>query len=249
MVKNRKFPFGYRMEQGKAVIDQREAEIVTAIFRQYTTGASYLNLVRMLKAQPVPYDTGRQWNKNMVARILEDERYIGKEGCPVIIESDLFRQAAQKRSTKQLPSWLTEAQKVLRRLSGQKVNKEDERRILTLLNSLVESPEIIQQPAQVIALHHTEKQESELEAVMESQPIDEDEARQLILQIAAAKYEAIPAEEYETQRLRHIFAKAEKMEELDAELMKSTISEIRIKSDSITIRLKNNQTIERRVLA
>ena len=57
MVKNRKFPFGYRMEQGKAVIDQREAEIVTAIFRQYTTGASYLNLVRMLKAQPVPYDT------------------------------------------------------------------------------------------------------------------------------------------------------------------------------------------------
>ena len=84
---------------------------------------------------------------------------------------------------------------------------------------------------------------------MESQPIDEDEARQLILQIAAAKYEAIPAEEYETQRLRHIFAKAEKMEELDAELMKSTISEIRIKSDSITIRLKNNQTIERRVLA
>ena len=74
MVKNRKFPFGYRMEQGKAVIDQREAEIVTAIFRQYTTGASYLNLVRMLKAQPVPYDTGRQWNKNMVARIWEDER-------------------------------------------------------------------------------------------------------------------------------------------------------------------------------
>ena len=114
-MKNRKLPFGYKMEQGKPVIYPREAEMVTVIFRQYTMGASYLALVKMLKNQPVPYDTNRLWNKNMVARILEDSRYLGQEDFPAVIEEKLFRQVAQKRNTKQVAQ-LTESQKLLRRL-------------------------------------------------------------------------------------------------------------------------------------
>lgn len=247
MVKNRKYPFGYRMEQGKMVIDPKEAEIVTVIFQQYTTGASYLDLVRMLQTQPVPYDIGRLWNKGMVARILEDERYIGKGGCPAILHREVFQQAGQNRRRKQKPSQLTEAQKVLRRLSGQKVRTESEQQIRVLLNSLIEAPETIQQPAQPIIRCCTEKLESELEVIMESQPIKEDTARQLILQIAAVRYGNIPPDEYETQRLRRIFAKTEQMERLDPELLKSTISEIKIGDGFIAIRLKNNQIIERRV--
>ncbi len=234
------------MEQGKTVIDPKEAEIVTLIFQQYTTGASYLDLVRMLKVQPVPYDTGRLWNKNMVARILEDERYIGREECPAIITGEAFQLASQKRRKKQRPSQLTEAQKVLRRLSGQKVGSAAEQQVLESLNSLIKNPEVIQLPPSTTTHQGDTGLESDLETLLNTQPIDEEAARQLILQIAAARYGNIPAEEYETQRLRHTFAETEKMEELNAELLKSTISEIKIGDGSVAIRLKNNQIIERR---
>lgn len=245
-MRNRKLPFGYRMEQGKPVIEPTEAEIVMTIFEQYTAGASYLDLLRALKVQPIPYDTGRLWNKNMVARILENERYTGKQGYPMIIGEELLWQATQRRKAKQTTVQPTETQRVLRRLSGQKVSPEMEGQILALLNGLVEAPETIQQPAVDVALKSTEKLESELGAILETQPIDEENAKQLILQIAAARYESVSSEEYETQRLRRIFAKAEKMEELNAELLRNTVSEIKISSKAITIRMKNNQTIERR---
>ena len=56
---------------GKIVRHPQEAELVEHIFRQYTTGATYNSLVSELREQPVPYDVGKVWNKNMVARILE----------------------------------------------------------------------------------------------------------------------------------------------------------------------------------
>lgn len=64
MMTNRKLPFGYRMEQGQAVIHPQEAEVVTAIFRQYITGASYLDIVALLEDQPVLYDTGRPMTRS-----------------------------------------------------------------------------------------------------------------------------------------------------------------------------------------
>ena len=88
---NRKLPFGYRMEQGQTVIHPQEAEIVTAIFRQYITGASYLDIVAVLKNQPVPYDTGRLWSKSMVARILGDRRYTGEDRFPAILDEETFQ--------------------------------------------------------------------------------------------------------------------------------------------------------------
>lgn len=37
-------------------------------------------LTEALRQQDVPYDEGRLWNKNMVARILADTRYTGEKG-------------------------------------------------------------------------------------------------------------------------------------------------------------------------
>lgn len=242
---NRKLSFDYRMEQGKAAIFAKEAEVVVTIFQQYAMGASYLDLVGTLKNQPVLYVNNRLWNKNMVARILEDRRYLGDEKYPGIIDEGLFQQSVQKRSTKQVVQ-PTEAQKVLRRLTGQKVGKEVEQQVLSLLNTLIEKPETIQQPLSTAPRQTTVKLESELEQLLESQPIDENAVHRLIRQIAATKYESIPSEEYETRRLRHIFSKAETMEELDAGLLKSTVVQIEITNRvAVSIRLKNNQIIER----
>lgn len=245
---NRKYPFGYRMEQGRAVIHPQEAEVVTDIFRQYATGASYLDIVAILKDQPVPYDTGRLWGKSMVARILADQRYTGREGFPAILDEKTFQQANRKRITKQKPIRKTEAQKVLRQLCRQRVGETVENQVLALLNTLIQTTDMIQQPVepdnpqdQIAGL------EKQLEALLESQPIYEDAARDLTQQIAVAQYAAIPDEEYETLRLRHLFSQAEPMEELDADLLKSAVSHIRLTYGGITsIQLKNGQTIERR---
>ena len=79
---------------------------------------------------------------------------------------------------------------------------------------------------------------------MSQQPIDEDAAQKLILNIAAARYSAIGNEEYETARLQRVFAQAQPMTQLDAELLQSTVSAIFTTSNgALAIRLKNNQVI------
>lgn len=245
---NRKIPFGYRMEQGKAVIHPTESEIVSTIFRQYTAGASYLDIVATLKAQPVLYDAERLWSKSMVARILGDRRYTGEDGFPALLDEETFQRAARKRATKQTPIQRTEAQKILRRLSGQKMGKTAENQVLALLNHLISDPSLIQQPLKEAGPQaEVAKLERELETLLEHQPIDEEAARNLTRQIAAAQYAAILDEEYETLRLRRLFSQAEPMETLDAALLKNTVSHIWLTYGGIAgIQLKNGQIIERR---
>lgn len=75
MGKYRKLPFGYRMEMGRIVIDPVEAEWIVYIYEQYILGESFKRLADAMCRTGVYYDVGKQWNKNMVARILQDERY------------------------------------------------------------------------------------------------------------------------------------------------------------------------------
>ena len=89
--------------------------------------------------------------------------------------------------------------------------------------------------------------ERELETLLEHQPIDEEASRNLTRQIAAAQYATIPDEEYETLRLRRVLSQAEPMEELDAALLKNTVSHIQLTYGGIAhIQMKNGQLIERR---
>ena len=108
---NRKQPFGYKMSLGEIVIQEAEAKLVQEIFRRYVAGESLNELTEALRQQDIPYDEGRLWNKNMVARILADMRYTGEKGYPKLIDEDQLIAANEKRSNKpQLPK-KTEAQK------------------------------------------------------------------------------------------------------------------------------------------
>ena len=71
----RKQPFGYKMKLGEIVPQTQEAEAVRSIYLQYLAGASFKQLAEQLQTEDVPYDEDKSWNKNMVARILEDDRY------------------------------------------------------------------------------------------------------------------------------------------------------------------------------
>ena len=94
---NRKQPFGYKMEFGEIVPQPQEAETVRSIYLQYLAGASFKQLAEQLQTEDAPYDVDKPWNKNMVARILEDDRYIGRKNFPALIEAEQFRAAQERR--------------------------------------------------------------------------------------------------------------------------------------------------------
>lgn len=100
---NRKLPFGYHMESGEITVCEPEANLVRCVFDRYVLGDSYTELTAMLKKQPIPYQPDKLWNKNMVARMLEDSRYIGDKEFPVLIHIDTFQKVSEKRTKKEVP--------------------------------------------------------------------------------------------------------------------------------------------------
>ena len=227
---NRKQPFGYRMTLGEITIQPEEAELVRFIFQGYSTGATLGELTKALCRQKIPYYEGRTWNKNMVSRILEDSRYIGEKGYPALIEPEQLRTAAEK---------------ALRRLCGTPPPARVEKIVTDLLNELIRCPDRVQPVASQVATACGKTRE-ELNSALERQPINEDNARALLLQLAAEQYDAIGNTEYETVRLRRLFTGCKPMTEPDAELLQSAVSKVRVTSNCVTVTLKNGQTIERR---
>ena len=243
---NRKQPFGYRMTLGEITILSEEAELVRFIFQCYSTGATLGELTKALCRQEIPYYAGRTWNKNMVSRILEDGRYIGEKGYPALIEPEQLRTAAKKRTARARPPQKTPAQKALRRLCGAPPSERVEKIVADLLNELIRCPDRVQAAASQVVGAACGKTREELTSALERQPIDEDNARALLLQLAAEQYDAIGNTEYETVRLRRLLTGCKPITEPDAELLQSTVSKVRVTSNCVTVTLKNGQTIERR---
>ena len=240
MMGNRKQPFGYKMSLGEIVIQKSEAKLVQEIFHRYIAGGSLNELTEALRQQDIPYDEGRLWNKNMIARILADTRYTGEKGYPKLIDEEQLIAANEKRSNKpQLPK-KTEAQKVLRRLCGTPPSE----RVTDLLNGLANCPDCIRHQRSPAPALHSKTQEA-LDNALEQQPIDEDSAKVLILRLAAEQYVALGDEEYETTRLRRLFSAFECVAELNADLLKNTVSEVLVTHQNVKLRLKNGQIIER----
>lgn len=242
---NRKQPFGYRMTLGEITIQPEEAELVRFIFQSYSTGATLGELTKTLCRQEILYYEGRSWNKNMVSRILEDSRYIGEKGYPVLIEPEQLRTVAEKRAARARPPQKTPAQKALRRLCGAPLSERVEKLVTDLLNELIRCPDRVRPAASQMAAACGKTRE-DLTTALERQPIDEDNARALLLQLAAAQYDAIGSTEYETVRLRRLLTGRKPMTELDAELLQSAVSKVCVTNNCVTVMLKNRQVIERR---
>ena len=76
MAKNRRIPFGYQMKNGEIVTEPKEMYAVSKIFADYLKGKSLLEISRSIQEEKIPYHPGEDltWNKNMVKRILENEK-------------------------------------------------------------------------------------------------------------------------------------------------------------------------------
>jgi hypothetical protein len=102
MAKNRRIPFGYQMKNGEIVTEPRELYAVSKIFADYLKGKSLLEISRSMQEEQIPYHPGEDfgWNKNMVKRILENEKYLGTETYPQLISADIFHRANNKKIKK-----------------------------------------------------------------------------------------------------------------------------------------------------
>ena len=245
---NRKLPFGYQMRMGEIVRNEPEAKAVQDIFLQYTFGASLREIAEQMSKTDPTYDEGKSWNKNMIARILENSKYTGVDSYPKLVDIKLFEAAAEKRPTKQRLPERTPAQKALKRVCSKLPTPEIEKEVMYLLGRLTEKPERITQPTETPAPTHTNTQ-AELDEVLNTQPLDEDAARSLICKLAREQYDAIGNEEYETERLRRLFAAFECTAELNAELLQSAVSAVLVTRQAVRLQLKNGQIIGKEDLA
>lgn len=248
MGRNRKQPFGYGMERGKVVIHSGESTWVKHLYREYIAGVSIRELAEYMQGAGVPYDEGKKWNINMIARILSDERYIGADSYPAIITEAMFKAAAEKREKKAPAVQRTEAQKVLRRKCGCRVTPHIEHEVLYLLNTLAGKPERLEAPkGQKRPDTELRILQSALSDLMETLPVDEKQAREKLLEVTMAMYEAIDPSEYETHRMRRVFGNEQRRSELDAHLISQNVSAVMVESTGkVRVKLKNNQILERR---
>ena len=85
------------MQNGVITTDPTEVLAVLTIFSEYMAGKSLNDIA---KNMCVPYSENVGWNKNMVKRVLENEKYLGTDTYPQLISEDVFRAVNERKSAK-----------------------------------------------------------------------------------------------------------------------------------------------------
>lgn len=102
-MKKRNILFGYRYQDGIIVTHPQEVTVLKRIFGEYQNSLSLLDIANRLNAEEVEYQPGViGWNKSRIMRLIEDERYAGKDDFPAIIDKEThhaLRQIKAKRNT------------------------------------------------------------------------------------------------------------------------------------------------------
>lgn len=81
-------PFGYRIENGKAVIDEVTAEQVRNLFRNYLSGMALVSAAK---------EAGIETYHATAGLMLANRRYLGDDFYPPIIDEATFKLAQKER--------------------------------------------------------------------------------------------------------------------------------------------------------
>ncbi len=81
-------PYGYRIENGKAIIDEQAADQIKTLFQSYLTGDSLATAAK--KAAIKSFHAG-------VGRMLRNKYYLGDEYYPAIIDTETFEAVEVER--------------------------------------------------------------------------------------------------------------------------------------------------------
>ena len=100
-MKKRNIPFGYQYQNGVITTHPQEVAVLNRIFSEYQNGMSLLEIADRLNAENVEYQPGvTGWNKSRIMRLIEDERYTGKDGFPDVIDKDTHQAMIEIKAQK-----------------------------------------------------------------------------------------------------------------------------------------------------
>ena len=246
---NRKLPFGYCMESGQICVVDDEAEIIRMIFTSYAEGNSYETLAEWLNNGRYPYAPGKRWNKNTLARILQDERYLGNSVYPAILASGAFQRRKPTASGKLNHPQIKDV-RVLARCMTSAVNSTDKRlmdSVAELLQGLCQRPDaVVSLTAADIENENVLSAKNSFTQELENEEFDESAARAKAISLAAARFDALGSEDYETMRIQYILARTEQNGGLDTALLCQITSAILIlPTGEVSLKLKNGQIMKR----
>ena len=107
------------MQKGEIIAEPTESQAVKDIFKLYLDGKSMSEIARQMSISQISYNgITFDWNKNMVKRILENEKYLGKDGYPALIDNETFNRAnARKKSRATSVNEISEELQIIRSLT------------------------------------------------------------------------------------------------------------------------------------
>ena len=100
-MKKRNIPFGYQYQNGMITTHPQEVAVLNRIFSEYQKGLSLLDIANQLNDENIEYQPGvTGWNKSRIMRLIEDERYTGKDNFPAIIDKGTHQAIVEMKAHK-----------------------------------------------------------------------------------------------------------------------------------------------------
>ena len=95
-------PLGYKIEDGKLIIDEEKAPVIKKIFGDYQNGLSLHAIAKELtNAGFLNANNKSNWNHGSVGMILQNIKYLGDDFYPRMIDKEIFESVQKRRKKKE----------------------------------------------------------------------------------------------------------------------------------------------------
>lgn len=225
MKKKRYFPFGYRMAGGQIEIVPEESSLLQNLFDNYLKGASLIKLAETAQQTGIKFrENTERWNKNMIARMLDDERYWNDAGFPPIVSKEIgsaITALRKQKTTSQCPIQFIK-KKLVCCICGENINRngknaprirwdcpkcgwyfgpitdnELKQAVTEKLLAVCRNPQVAepdQQPTNSLSIQAV-RLTNEINQLLDQREVDTDRLLPLILECAAEKYKTCSIKE------------------------------------------------------
>lgn len=97
MARLRMVSFGYWIENGEISAHPVESKVVVRIFKEYLNGKSLRDVAKQME---VPYAEGVDWTPQRICMVLDNQKYLGTEHYPKLIDPELFQTVQTMKSSR-----------------------------------------------------------------------------------------------------------------------------------------------------
>jgi len=95
-------PLGYKIVDGKVIIDDEKAAVIKKIFEEYHKGSSLHAIAKELtNAGFLNANNKSNWNHGSVGKILQNIKYVGDDFYPQMIDKEIFESVQKRRKKKE----------------------------------------------------------------------------------------------------------------------------------------------------